>query len=140
MSTRSRIGLELSDGSILSVYCHWDGYPEHNGEILKNHYTSVEKIKKLMSYGNLSLLGEEIGESNDFRNPIDGVCLFYGRDRGEINTEAKQFSSPEEYLEKCHFEEYNYVYVKGVWVCNGHEKKWNFTNLPGNDVKLIEST
>ena len=31
MSTNSRIGLRLEDGSILSVYHHWDGYPEWLG-------------------------------------------------------------------------------------------------------------
>ena len=28
MATRSRIGIELKDGSILSAYHHWDGYPQ----------------------------------------------------------------------------------------------------------------
>ena len=36
MSTRSRIGLQLANGSVLSVYCHWDGYPEFNGVKLVN--------------------------------------------------------------------------------------------------------
>ena len=38
MATRARIGLELKDGSVLSVYHHWDGYPEWLGRILKTHY------------------------------------------------------------------------------------------------------
>lgn len=29
MSTRSRIGIEMPDGKIKSIYCHWDG--ERNG-------------------------------------------------------------------------------------------------------------
>ena len=28
MATRSRIGIELKDGSIVSSYHHWDGYPD----------------------------------------------------------------------------------------------------------------
>jgi len=28
MATRSRIALQLTDDSFLSVYHHWDGYPE----------------------------------------------------------------------------------------------------------------
>ena len=28
MATRSRIAIELSDGTVKSVYCHWDGYPD----------------------------------------------------------------------------------------------------------------
>lgn len=31
MSTRSQIAMLSGDDSIKSVYCHWDGYPAHNG-------------------------------------------------------------------------------------------------------------
>jgi hypothetical protein len=31
MATRGRIGLQLANGSILSVYSHWDNYPTFNG-------------------------------------------------------------------------------------------------------------
>ena len=34
MGTRSRIGIEMPDHSVVSVYCHWDGYVEGNGKIL----------------------------------------------------------------------------------------------------------
>ena len=40
MATRSRIGIELKDGSILSAYHHWDGYPQWLGRILNTHYNS----------------------------------------------------------------------------------------------------
>jgi hypothetical protein len=36
MATRSRIGIELKNGSVLSVYHHWDGYPEWLGRILED--------------------------------------------------------------------------------------------------------
>ena len=48
MGTRSRIGIQLSDDSILSVYCHWDGYPEFNGVKLKEHFNSYEKASELI--------------------------------------------------------------------------------------------
>ena len=35
MATRSRIGIQLADESVLSVYHHWDGYPEWLGRILR---------------------------------------------------------------------------------------------------------
>ena len=47
MSTRSRIGIKLEDGSILSAYHHWDGYPEWLGRILKQHYNTNEKVAEL---------------------------------------------------------------------------------------------
>ena len=54
MSTRARIGLKLEDGSILSAYHHWDGYPEWLGVTLKEHYDTREKIAKLLDGGNMS--------------------------------------------------------------------------------------
>ena len=39
MGTRSRIA--VMHGPIAkSIYCHWDGYLEHNGAILQEHYDS----------------------------------------------------------------------------------------------------
>ena len=54
MSTRSRIGIKLEEGSILSAYHHWDGYPEWLGRILKQHYNTKEKVAELIDGGNMS--------------------------------------------------------------------------------------
>ena len=54
MGTRARIGLKLEDGSILSVYHHWDGYPEWLGVTLKEHYNTKEQIAELIDGGNMS--------------------------------------------------------------------------------------
>ena len=54
MSTRSRIGIELEDGSIKSVYHHFDGYPEGLGVKLLTHYTTEESVNKLIDGGNMS--------------------------------------------------------------------------------------
>jgi len=54
MSTNSRIGLRLEDGSILSVYHHWDGYPEWLGVTLNEHYNTRESIAELIDGGNMS--------------------------------------------------------------------------------------
>ena len=48
MSTRSRIGILLPDDSILSVYHHFDGYPEGLGVTLKEHYNTYEKVAELI--------------------------------------------------------------------------------------------
>ena len=39
MATRSRIAIEKENGTVESIYCHWDGYPENNGRILVENYT-----------------------------------------------------------------------------------------------------
>jgi len=54
MATRSRIGLELADGSILSAYAHWDGYPEWMGRILRTHYNTKDKVAELIDGGDMS--------------------------------------------------------------------------------------
>ena len=44
MATRARIGIELKNGSILSVYHHWNGYESWLGRILKTHYNTRQKV------------------------------------------------------------------------------------------------
>ena len=53
MSTRSRIGILLPDDSILSVYHHWDGYPEWLGVTLEEHFNTYEKASELIDGGNM---------------------------------------------------------------------------------------
>jgi len=56
MGTRSRIGIELKDHSVVSVYCHWDGYPEGNGRTLNKYYTDRDDVKELIDGGSMSSL------------------------------------------------------------------------------------
>ena len=48
MGTRARIGIELKDGSVLSAYHHWDGYPEWLGKKLVKHFNSKEAASELI--------------------------------------------------------------------------------------------
>ena len=93
MATRSYIGVKNQyNGTVDYIYCHFDGYPSHNGRILAEHYTSLDKVKELLALGDLSILGAEIGEQQDFNNREThnkNWCLAYGRDRGEKGTGVK---------------------------------------------------
>lgn len=51
MSTRCRIGLRMQDGSIMSCYCHMDGYPSGVGAELKSNYNSFTKALPLVVQG-----------------------------------------------------------------------------------------
>ena len=51
MATRSHIGIKNQDNSVTYIYCHWDGYPGHNGKILLNHYQTEDKVRELMKIG-----------------------------------------------------------------------------------------
>ena len=59
MATRSRIGIQLSDDSILSVYHHWDGYPQWLGRILKTNYNTKKKVAELIDGGDMSTCWDE---------------------------------------------------------------------------------
>lgn len=87
MGTRSRIAIRNDDGSFESIYCHWDGYPSHNGKILRDHYADPAKVRALIALGDLSSLRAEIGEKHDFDSKAGEACTAYGRDRGETGCE-----------------------------------------------------
>lgn len=111
MSTNATISKQNTDGSVETIYLHWDGYINGAGLTLKTAYNTEEAIDELLSYGDASVLEETIAS-----------CVFYGRDRGERGTEARKHSSVEAFRlnEKM---EYNYLFVDGVWkvgeMCEG---------------------
>jgi hypothetical protein len=128
MGTRSRIGVMHGD-VVKSVYCHWDGYLEHNGQILNKHYDSA-KANQLVALGDLSSLGTVIGEKRPFsphgseedRVAYEaaneaGWCTFYGRDRGETGTEWQVAHTFEQFYDQCEGcgAEYYYIMKDGVW-------------------------
>lgn len=93
MGTRSTLIAKLSNGKTQSIYCHWDGYPEHNGALLLEHYQDQSKIDALMALGDLSSLEADIGEKHAFDQRVEGQCTAYGRDRGETGTQARNVRS-----------------------------------------------
>ena len=102
MSTNARIGKLLPDGTIKHIYTHFDGYVEGGvGETLVDHYNEVTVIDELLSLGDLSVLGASIHPKGEhsFDNREHGVCVFYGRDRGETEIQAKH-STIDEFLDK----------------------------------------
>ena len=143
MATRSTIAVELEDGTIQMVYCHWDGYLEHNGKLLNEVYTDFAAIRHLISYGDISSLGERIvpetGDEHTFENPEQGCCVFYGRDRGEQNVEPRMFDDFFEYKQEANFEEYNYLWRDGEWLVEGTKGRYEFVPLSLELANLTET-
>jgi hypothetical protein len=114
MATRSRIGIENEDGTVSSVYCHWDGYPSHNGDLLVKHYSDRENVEALISLGAISSLRKNIvntSGTHSFESPQEDVTIAYHRDRGEALQEARIDESIEAYA-KSDYEEYGYVFTR----------------------------
>lgn len=84
MSTNANICMKTKEG-YKSIYCHWDGYPDHVGKILLNHYQDPAKIEALLNLGDISSLGERVDPigPHSFQNPEDGTTVAYHRDRSE---------------------------------------------------------
>jgi len=121
MSTRSLICIK-KENTYEAIYCHWDGYPEHNGAILKNYYTDPNKIQQLIDLGDISSLESEIGEKHNFNDNNNNWTTFYGRDRGEEDVNARIVSRFEDLKEIAsnHGAEYVYIFENGNWKCYGY--------------------
>jgi hypothetical protein len=111
MATRSRIGIELQNGSILSVYHHWDGYPSWLGRILETHYNTKEKVSELIDGGDMSscwsdtIWGQERTDGQKYGPE-------YYSERGEdcpprLDEDMEEFFSDNE--------EYSYIFHDGNW-------------------------
>ena len=117
MGTTSNIGLHEKNGNIRYVYCHWDGYYEHNGVVLYNFYNTKKKVENLINHGSLSYLGTEIGKKHNFNKSYYG-CTFYHRDRGEEkDIEVAEVLSALNPYAGIYQQEYNYVFSEqtGAW-------------------------
>ena len=111
MGTRSRIGLQLANGSVLSVYCHCNGYPEFNGVKLVEYHNSFQKAAALIDGGDISALHTNLGWNHEVL-PETGPR--YYADRGDVS-ESHLDADLAEYLSDG--EEYAYLFTDGKWVC-----------------------
>jgi len=137
MGTRSTIALEFADGSVEQVYCHWDGYLEHNGKILFENYSNPFILRDLIDLGDLSSLRPTIGTKHAFSHYdtelkqekyyelYGDMCTFYGRDRGETGCDKKKFLDFQDYLAHHQYEEYEYILRKdGNWYVKQHDNEF----------------
>jgi hypothetical protein len=145
MGTRSTIALEFADGTVQQVYCHWDGYLAHNGQILLKHYSDPFVLRDLIDLGDISSLGRNLGNGHPFskfglkeedpdydqmialckQSEEEGWTTFYGRDRGETGIDARKFKDYADYVENFQHEEYDYILRnvngKATWFVSDHD-------------------
>ena len=138
MATRSTIALEFADGTVEQVYCHWDGYLAHNGQILLKHYSNPFILRDLIDLGDISSLKPTIGtkhafshfelraeEVAEYKVLTENMTTFYGRDRGETGADKKSFVDFQDYLAHHQYEEYDYILRnvngKATWFVSDHD-------------------
>ena len=137
MGTRSTIALEFADGTVEQVYCHWDGYLAHNGQILQKHYINPFVLRDLIDLGDISSLKPTIGtkhafshfdtemDQKEYSEKYGEMTTFYGRDRGETGADKKSFVDFQDYLAHHQYEEYDYILRnvngKATWFVSDHD-------------------
>ena len=140
MSTRSVIGIMNNDNSVNSVYCHFDGYPEHTGYFLKKFFDTTDKVENLISNGDISSLvssrnweSDEKGLNPTINNKQVLKTVYYNnRPNKELtncqweNIKPQKHKSVLEFFERDCADEYKYLFLpsgkwnyrdKGVWKC-----------------------
>jgi hypothetical protein len=114
MGTRSTIALEFADGTVEQVYCHWDGYLEHNGQILAKHYMDPFKVRDLVALGGFSSLCAT----------VEATAETAYTQRGETKR-VEKFIDYEDYVDNFQHEEYDYILRqvdgKAVWFVSDHD-------------------
>lgn len=108
MGTNSSIGIKRADGSETRIYCHYDGYIEHNGVVLQLAYNTAEKVEALLALGDLSSLGyypDRVPGDRAEETSAD-CCVAYHRDRGE---DFRQSSGRREF-------NYTFYEADALWV------------------------
>ena len=121
MATRARVGIQLSDQSILSVYHHWDGYPEWLGRILTTHYNSKDKASELIDGGDMSSAwtnerwtGKELAPYVREIKETEEYGPQYYSQRGE-DCPPRLDDNVVEFLSDG--EEFAYIFRNGEWIC-----------------------
>lgn len=107
-----------NDKPYLEIYCHHDGYPEHNGEVLALHYGDYEKVKNLVLCGNTSWI--DAGATGVYVENED-----WEDNAPERMEQAYPVSGDSEYI---------YVFEDGKWKFS--ELHWSY-NYP--EVKLAKA-
>jgi len=104
MSTRSNIVYDTGD-SVRAVYCHHDGYLDHNGRILFDHYNSEDKVEALIELGDFTSLKPTVEETRE--KTMRSVS--FESDRG--------FRTLDQYMHQVDGSDIEYIYLwdKYMW-------------------------
>lgn len=115
MATRGTIAVEKNDGTVMSIYSHYDNYLQHNVKLLVEYYNSQELAEALITGGDISSLAERINPigEHSFYKRENGTTVYYKRDRGETGVEPRKFVNIDQYLLTNEPEKFNYIFTEG---------------------------
>ena len=127
MSTRSRVGIKEKDGTVRSVYVHFDGYLAGVGKTLYESYRNADKIEQLINLGDMSSINSEVEK-----------CEPYTQRGEDLNIATDSLESFEKNWASCG-EEYVYLYINGRWMTNTiYKNKWESLDLLMKDAEISQ--
>lgn len=101
MATRSRIAVELSDGTVKSVYCHNDGYPEGVGhDLLNRDFCSTREVEDFIDEGDRSTVDLSYDEWRGEDCPPEHHASVSDFFNGDIEEYGYLFTQEEQWLVK----------------------------------------
>ena len=118
MSTHSRIGIQLEDDVVESIYCHYDGYYSNVGAILNSKYDHPDLVKQLIGLGNIQSLSDTIDETK----------LKVFNDLDELATKTT--------FNQTEWQEFNYIYdlKNKIWITRTYKDEWfRLTDVINNE-------
>ena len=106
MSTRSNIAYE-EDGVVKVAFCRQDGYLDHTGRMLFDHYNSFEKAKELV----------DLGSYQSIKPDVESIGKNSGSLSHHLNTRTDTYRSIRSYMYHVDAQEIEYIYMweKKMW-------------------------
>lgn len=125
MATRSLIGMELDDGKIQYIYCHWDGYVVGGvGQCLFECFKDRSKVYNLLALGDISSIGGRLTKADDLVDGCEGseIVWAYHRDSGEDLNQREPVKDRDAFIAKARVigADCNYIFDKNSeWFYKG---------------------
>jgi hypothetical protein len=115
MSTNSTIAVVNEDGSVSSVYCHFDGYISHTGFALLQQYNTYEKAASLIGEGNISCVDIRVGHTKYCQDALE--------------TDVTTHEDLTVFYKTQQFQEYNYLLYENQWYVSKFDDNFNLLEV-----------
>ena len=120
MATHASIATLNYDGTVSVSYCHYDGFTDRLGRILKEHFNTQSEVITLIRSG--PIVGIE-PEGDHVEIEFDDDAIDSMRSLGQcLCTHCEDF---QHYLDIYCVQEYNYIFVDGKWTVAGSNRQFS---------------
>ena len=138
MSTHANVSIMNVDKTVTAIYVHSDGYISWTGVRLITGYNTENKVRALLTLGNLSIVGYELGKKHT-REENNGShnkwCYAYGRDDDRTDEgDPSFFESKATFMNRA--EEYVYLFDNDIWWVSYDAKRSPFVSY--SNIKDFE--